>query len=384
MAQTRSKSSLASIHERITAFNNKYRNPEALKQLGWEDVPIVDVQCSSSWIEATNVISSCGYSHYINNDWVNKPIALSNHRLFHFDNNFINTLNDINNETEFIEQIDNYFHVRSSIISNGRESRIYEKLFCPNSDINKFSWCYSMSVNGLVNYSVPNSLEETKIDGIIQYNSWLRDGHIETGGDDSISVTLFGEKLYFICAPGTHSVKFEELIRNVDDFMSFVEAGPENSIVKSNIKFYIPQPDLILCQPSLASHAVLTSTLGVSFVWGWEACNLRDSDRINRTLYHYGPGIKHGGYKSLLSYAGLEGALQISKEMNKARNAGYSGLSEHLYAFKKSGQQYLENNVRKCGRKAGIAGANKRMKRSFRIPNKKRKYLNDSSKREGS
>ena len=43
MAQTRSKSSLASIHERITAFNNKFRNPEALKQLGWEDVPIVDV-----------------------------------------------------------------------------------------------------------------------------------------------------------------------------------------------------------------------------------------------------------------------------------------------------------------------------------------------------
>ena len=154
--------------------------------------------------------------------------------------------------------------------------------------------------------------------------------------------------------------------------------------MKSNIKFYIPQPDLILCQPSLASHAVLTSTLGVSFAWGWEACNLRDSDRINRTLYHYGPGIKHGGYKSLLSYAGLEGALQISKEMDKARNAGYSGLSEHLYAFKKSGQQYLENNVRKCGRKAGIAGANKRMKRSFRIPNNKRKYLNDSSKREGS
>ena len=138
MAQTRFKSSLASIHERIKAFNNKFRNPETLKQLGWEDVPIVDVKCSSSWIEATNVISSCGFSHYINNNWANKPIALSNHRLFHFDNNFINTLNDINNETEFIEQVDNYFHVRSSIISNGRESRIYEKLFCSNSDINYF------------------------------------------------------------------------------------------------------------------------------------------------------------------------------------------------------------------------------------------------------
>ena len=85
-----------------------------------------------------------------------------------------------------------------------------------------------------------------------------------------------------------------------------------------------------------------------------------------------------------MNYAGLEGALQITKEMDKTRNAGYSGLSEHLYAFKQSGQQYSENSTRKCGRKAGISGANKRMKRSFRFPKNKRKYLEDSSKRESS
>ena len=208
-----------------------------------------------------------------------------------------------------------------------------------------------MSVNGLVNYSVPNSLKETKIDEIIQFNSWITDGHIETGGDDSISATLFGEKLYFICAPGTHSVKFEKLIRNVDDFISFVETGPESSAVKSNIKIYIPQPDLILCQPSLAPHAVLTSTLGVSFEWGWETCNLRDSERVNRTLYYYGSGIKHGGYKSLLNYAGLEGTLQISKEMDKTRNAGYSGLSEHLYARLSS----LGNSIQKIVQESVVA-----------------------------
>ena len=122
MAQTRAKLHLASVHERITAFNNKFRNPEALKQLGWEDVPIVDVKCSSSWIEATSEIASSGYTHYIINDWVNKPIALANDRHFQFDNNFVNTLSEINNEIEFNEQIDNYFHVPSNIISNGRES----------------------------------------------------------------------------------------------------------------------------------------------------------------------------------------------------------------------------------------------------------------------
>ena len=86
----------------------------------------------------------------------------------------------------------------------------------------------------------------------------------------------------------------------------------------------------------------------------------------------------------MLNCAALEGALQISKEMDKILNAGYSGLSEHLYAFKQSGQQYSENSTRKCGRKAGISGANKRMKRSFRFSNNKCKYPQDASKREGS
>ena len=46
--------------KRIAAFNNKVRNREALKQLDWEDVPIVDVNSSSSWIEVTNEITSGG------------------------------------------------------------------------------------------------------------------------------------------------------------------------------------------------------------------------------------------------------------------------------------------------------------------------------------
>ena len=155
-------------------------------------------------------------------------------------------MKEIDNEFDFKIELDNYFHVKSSITPRGRESRIYEKLYRPNDEINKYSWCYSLSVEGLVKFSVPNTLQQTKIDGIAQFNSWITDGHIETGGDDSISVTLLGEKLYFICTPGTRSINFEKLIRNVNDFISFVEAGPENTSVKSNVKFYIPEPNLLL------------------------------------------------------------------------------------------------------------------------------------------
>ena len=285
---------------------------------------------------------SSGYSQFLHNDWVVKPIALSNHQLFNFDSNFVNILREIDNEVDFKAELDNYFQVKSKVIPRGRESRIYEKLYSSNDEVNKYSWCYSLSVEGLVKFSVPQTFKQTKIDGIVQFNSWLTDGHIETGGDDSISVTLMGEKLYFICTPGTHSINFEKFIRNVDDFMSFIEAGPDNSLVKSNVNFYIPEPNILLCQPSLASHAVLTSTIGISFVWGWEACNLNDTKRIDRTLRSYASGIEHGVYKNLLKYAGLDGALQISKEIDKSRNSGHSGLSEHLYAFQQSGQKYSE------------------------------------------
>ena len=207
MAQTRAKSNLASIHERIVNFIAIYRNPEKLKSLGWEPVPVIDVKLAATWIDATNVLMSSGYSQFVHNDWVVKPIALSNHQLFdfdtlkhfckHFETIFVNTLREIDNEVDFKAELDNYFHVKSKVIPRGRESRIYEKLYSPNDEVNKYSWCYSLSVEGLVKFSVPKTLKQTKIDGIVQLNSWLTDGHIETGGDDSISVTLMGEKTLF-------------------------------------------------------------------------------------------------------------------------------------------------------------------------------------------
>ena len=162
MAQRRAKSNLASIHERRVNFNAIYRNPEKLKSLGWEPVPVIDVKLAATWIDATNVLMSSGYSQFVHNDWVVKPIALSNHQLFNFDSNFVNTLREIDNEVDFKAELDNYFHVKSKVIPRGRESRIYEKLYSPNDEVNKYSWCYSLSVESLVKFSVPQTLKQTK------------------------------------------------------------------------------------------------------------------------------------------------------------------------------------------------------------------------------
>ena len=122
-------------------------------------------------------------------------------------------------------------------------------------------------------------------------------------------------------------------MRTLDDFSKFISDGPESSIIQKNVFYYIPKPDYILCQPSLCGHAVLTSSVGISFVGGWEACNMKDLNRAERTLKSYGTGIRHEGFKSLLNYAGTEGALQISQELDKRNKSETSGLTEYLYAF---------------------------------------------------
>ena len=89
--------------------------------------------------------------------------------------------------------------------------------------------------------------------------------------------------------------------------------------------------------------------------------------------------------KSLLNYAGTEGALQISQELDKRNKIVTSSLTEHLYAFTQSGQSTVSsNNSRiKRGRKPAIDGASKRMKRSFRFQANKEKYVAKRAKEEG-
>ena len=91
MAQTRAKSILSSVQERIVIINTNYRNPETLKSLGWEPDPAIDVNWAASCTDAKNASMSSDYSQFVNNDWVVKPIDLANHQLFSFDSNFINT-----------------------------------------------------------------------------------------------------------------------------------------------------------------------------------------------------------------------------------------------------------------------------------------------------
>ena len=87
-------------------------------------------------------------------------------------------------------------------------------------------------------------------------------------------------------------------------------------------------------------------------------------------------------FKSLLDYAGMEGALQISKELDKSQVVEVSGLSEHLYAFYRSGAKHALGSSKR-GSNSPLHTASKRMKRSFRLSGRKELYLARNSRKQG-
>ena len=106
---------------------------------------------------------------------------------------------------------------------------------------------------------------------MVQFGPWWTRAHIEIGGDDSISKTVVGEKLFLICGSYKTSIGFDNVMGTPQYFMDWIKRGPKVSDLGTDIWFYLPTKSSRLCQPSLCSHAVLTMSEGVSLVTGWEA-----------------------------------------------------------------------------------------------------------------
>ena len=57
---TRCKSNLQDIQTRIRNFNNHYRNLDKNKSIGWQPVPVVNVNQSTDWLQVTSELTSTG------------------------------------------------------------------------------------------------------------------------------------------------------------------------------------------------------------------------------------------------------------------------------------------------------------------------------------
>ena len=226
-----------SLYEEIELFKNSFYNDSTLKSIGWKPVPIINFQGASNWADVMAEFNNQGFIYIINNSWMKVPVAITNHNLFEIDNSFLDDDENISNSNQFREIVDNYYTLPSTVTNNCRESRIYQTHSCPDSDLNEFSFSASFSLLNLCTFSIPESLTFTNFDAFFRFNPYYTDGHVDTGGKDSISYTPVGEKL-FICNRGKQSVLLERQLRSVKNFIQFVKNGPGK--YKHSMYYYIP------------------------------------------------------------------------------------------------------------------------------------------------
>ena len=167
---------------------------------------------------------------------------------------------------------------------------------------------------------------------MVQFGPWWTRAHIEIGGDDSISKTVVGEKLFLICGSYKTSIGFDNVMGTPQYFMDLIKRGPNASDLGTDIGFYLSNSSSVLCQPSLCSHAVLTMSEGVSLVTGWEAQDLQNVDVGRRTFNSFGIGVRKGAVKKILNDKGKKGLLEWALERD-IKVGGSTDVTEHVQSL---------------------------------------------------
>ena len=71
--------------------------------------------------------------------------------------------------------------------------RVCTKIASGDREFTSQSSASSLSVDGLVDYEIASGLHLTKLDAIASFGLWYTGGHVETGGDKSITHVPVGK-----------------------------------------------------------------------------------------------------------------------------------------------------------------------------------------------
>ena len=146
----------------------------------------------------------------------------------------------LNNDfCDSIDRISSLYELRdfvSNLSDYEQASRIYTEVFPYQGLANSVGWTFN--VKGILNGSMPENLDCTRRDAMVQFGPrWTR-AHIEIGGDDSISKTVVGEKLFLICGSYRTSIGFDNVMGTPQYFMDLIERGPNASDLGTDILFF--------------------------------------------------------------------------------------------------------------------------------------------------
>ena len=128
------------------------------------------------------------------------------------------------------------------------KQQLYGRIESHDVTTNMKANAYSSNLEGLVGMEMPKCLTLTKLDGIISYGRWFTAGHIETGGDDSITFVPVGKKLMLIAKRGRASRRLESLFTSKKALVDCL-SKPPSKLMRRSVKFLFTDCTSLKIQP---------------------------------------------------------------------------------------------------------------------------------------
>ena len=153
------------------------------KKLGWTFVPELECAGLSSWADITTLAVQEGFAVHRSYNWLVQPIALRNAAVILVDDSFRKAVEKCMSK----EQRGSLFRKFPLNGGSRKITNMEEHPYFYQSD------ACNLYMDNLVKFELPGGLQFTSSDAILTHGRWFTKGHIEEGGDDSVSVTPVGK-----------------------------------------------------------------------------------------------------------------------------------------------------------------------------------------------
>ena len=117
------------------------------------------------------------------------------------------------------DQGDVYNYVSKLMLENG-DSRLYHEVMSYAGLYNSIGWTFC--VDGLMSGVLPDGLTAVRRDAMVQWNECWRATLVEIGGNDSVSKTPCGEKLFLVCGSYQTPRDFNNVMGTSQYFMDLI------------------------------------------------------------------------------------------------------------------------------------------------------------------
>ena len=252
------------------------------------------------------------------------------------------------------------------------KGKMYQQLESGDARFTSPSKAWSFVLDSLAECVVPKSLCLTKLDGIASFGPWFTAGHIETGGDDSITHVPIGRKFMSIAERGHVSRVLEGRMTSIDALMQCMRQPPA-PLFKDKVRFYFTSPDSLMVQPALCAHSVVTLGNEPAVVAGFEGKQESDVKRRSQVLNYYSFGMRRETQKYLTANVSDSVVLTNLKSGRKNKIALYEQLEclhmtqDRMYPGLKGKIPLCPNeDVRQCIGVGAVTRLRARLKRKVR------------------